>query len=202
MKNVILTVVITILIGTIGVMGFLLWRDEQANTNNNINIKDDIVDESADTIGHGNVNKNSELNQDSKKNNCENENKVYFPIPELGVKVLVDKDVKKDLIYSVNKGVVAFTTKTLISIGGKNCSLQNGASPLGVMEIINGTPDVGWNGELGTGKVLKQFNDSFLAFYPVGIPCCDFADEKCAGYNTDVFYLTKQKDKECIKKTK
>jgi hypothetical protein len=193
MKNVILGVVGTILIVTIAIVGFWSWRGGQEKvgvsspdeySTSQISIEDDTLT----ILDHSNTN-----------NTCEDKNKVYFSIPELGIKVLVNKNIKDDLIYEIDNSVASFTTKKLVSIGGIGCSLQNGASPLGNIKIIQGVPQAGWKGELGTAVFVKQLKDSFIAFTPAGIPCCDLSNKECARYDVNIFRLLEQQDKECVK---
>ena len=135
MKNVILGVVITILVAIIVVLGFLLFDKNQKGNSRNVEIDNIKVDASGNRkITSG----KKEVVQDNMKDDCLGKNEVYFPIPELGIKVPVDKSVKDDLIYRHKKNpgygeYVYVSFKSLIrKIGGNeklgDCSLaSNGA---------------------------------------------------------------------------
>lgn len=54
---------------------------------------------------------------------------MWYEIPELGIKIPVDKKMKEDLIYSGSKNSVGFSTKVLTGINPKDCEAKN--APLG-----------------------------------------------------------------------
>lgn len=126
--------------------------------------------------------------------NCETYNKSYFEIKELGIKFLVDKSIKNDLIYEYSKptvdsfkgdlGVVKFSTKSLISID-TDCSANSGT--IGTMNKIKGKPSDYADGQ-GTDKFLenglvKQFDNFFIRFVGPQATC---GDEKNIQKTTDL----------------
>lgn len=96
---------------------------------------------------------------------CETEDKTYFEIKELGVKFLVSKDIKDDLIYKYDsKNGAYLSAKSLVSIDA-GCSAENG--PLGAISKIEGTPEsVDKNAEyyLARKNAIKQFDGFFIFF--------------------------------------
>lgn len=107
---------------------------------------------------------------------CEIGNKVYFEIKELGVKFLVDKSIKDDLIYKYSgqdkysMGAVMISAKSLISMDA-GCSADNG--PLGSLSKLKGKPNDSIYDTYYQNRAdqVKQFNGFFLTASGPQAPC-------------------------------
>jgi hypothetical protein len=112
---------------------------------------------------------------------CQNEKKtkVYFTIKELGIKILVDKSRKDDLIYKYEApnsqyasdlGGVTFGSRTIQRILGDQSCLEWGVirkvsgtrTDVGAVEILQGSSH---------SASLKEF-DSFFIFYTTPQATC------------------------------
>jgi hypothetical protein len=108
---------------------------------------------------------------------CTKRDRIYFKVKELGVKFLVDKSIKDDLVYEYNKpkqdkdsfrgdlGGVVFSTKSLTDID-PDCSAYWGT--MGTMGKTKGKP-VDYADGQGLDRSLaallvKQFDDFFIGF--------------------------------------
>lgn len=74
---------------------------------------------------------------------CVTENKVFYEIPEFGIKFLVEKSAKDDLIYFYKKGeyggeFVYFSSKSLAAMSDQ-CDVKTG--PLGAISKYQGLPE-------------------------------------------------------------
>lgn len=120
-------------------------------------------------------------NHESNILDCEINNKVYFDVPELGVKFLIDKNIKDDLIYkyytgtaSNSLGYVSFSTKSLIELDSA-CSSKVSVAPLGILLKNKGKFNaLSHSDGLNMNKAdYKQFDDYYIIYNSPQAPCSE-----------------------------
>ena len=93
MKSTIITVIITILISTVGIMGFLLWQNKQQNNNSICGDINGIED--YDSISQRNVSYRSNgKNENNNKKNVSN---------DMSISIKPETDSQEDILSAINK---------------------------------------------------------------------------------------------------
>ena len=91
---------------------------------------------------------------------------VWYSIPELGIKIPVNKKMKEELIYSGTKNSVGFSTTVLMGINPKECGAEN--APLGGISRGKGSAEE---------RVYKpchpvyQDKDTYFCYTSIQSPC-------------------------------
>ena len=170
----IITLIIVIVAITSGVIGWLLAERNKMLTQKTVNQPMPVkVAEKTQPAIQPVVTANETAS-------CEIDNSVYFEVRELGIKFLIDKSIKNDLIYkysgpkNYSMGSVTLSAKSLVNMDA-GCSAGEG--PLFAISKIKGTPENN-NEEYFAGRKdsIKQF-DGFFIFIDTPQAPCSSSDE-------------------------
>ena len=128
---------------------------------------------------------------------------VWYPIPELGIEIQLPKDIADDLVYKYEPrpdqkwktpkenslGITKealLSTKTLITLDSKNCSLEN--SPAGIIIREEGKQSDYSDDSLVNQTPAVSFG-SFFVYYSSSQSPCTFGSNKEA-YDNDIGRLS------------
>ena len=174
-KTIIITTVITALILLVTVLVVMLWKSGQSynNTNNSYYSEDEnINDVSSNTYLEDTqniTNNDGDVSSDNKKaeynDSCKDDNKAYFFIPELGIRILVDKSIKDDLIYKYeqidDKTKTAYISfESLIKKSEGDCLPENGGA-FAVTRINTQALPEEWRNQMSR---IKRIGDDYITF--------------------------------------
>ncbi|KKR21293.1 MAG: hypothetical protein UT48_C0010G0041 [Parcubacteria group bacterium GW2011_GWE2_39_37] len=137
------------------------------------------------------ANQQPEITANYSMTSCKTDNQAYFKIKELGIKVLVDKNIVNDLTYEYSGktnfelGSARLSSKSLTA-KDNDCSAKE--APLGVILKVNGEPTDSANKDYYQSRqsMIKQFDGYFIHRSGPQAPCSSV--EETIDYAGQLYY--------------